>query len=418
MVEFVAGVYLTLMFISLYLFSFFVVITLKNKRDFFAYPKSKKKYSVTLIIPAHNEEGSIAETIENVLMNDYPKEFLEIIVVNDRSIDKTKQIVEKLCKKYPELKLLNRTEKSSDKVLNGKSDAINAALAIAKGELIAVTDADSFPDVDSLKKIVGYFDKPNMAAVTSFVKVRNKEGNLYGKVQALEYTVLAWNRKILDFVDSVYVTNGPLSVYRKKFLLEIGGFDVTTITEDIDVTWNLMSKGYQTSMCLDAKASTIVPTTFKKWFRQRVRWGIGGVQAIKKYKKSVTKGGMFGFFVIPFVFLSIFLSIVGFAFSAYLIIKSLSARILSTGYSIASDVSLIHFQEINLAPSVMIFFFVVLFFSSLFYYRYILTRTKFYDKLTIGRFLVLVFYMLVFLAFYPLIWYATFYRMAKKDYGW
>lgn len=418
MVDFVAGVYLSLMFVSLYMLAFFAILTIRNRNNFFKCPKPNKNYSVSLIIPAHDEEDSIKETIENVFLSNYPKKFLEVIVVNDRSTDKTQQIVEKLLKKYPNLKLLNKKTVSPG-AINGKADAVNYALKFAKGELVAVTDADSFPSKDSLGKLTGYFNDEKMSAVTSFVTVRNKEGNLYGKVQALEYTILAWNRKLLDFVDSVYVTNGPLSLYRKEYVMQVGGFDAqTTITEDIDITWNLLKHGYKTAMCFDAHVSTIVPTTFKKWFRQRVRWGIGGFQALKKYKGSFLSKGMFGMFIMPFVFLSIVLSIFGFAFSSYLITKSLTARFLTTGYSIASDVSLFHFQDLNLVPSIMIFFFIVLFFSSLFYYRYVLKTTKYYDKLTLGRFFNLIFYMLVFLAFYPLIWYATMYRYWKKDLKW
>jgi poly-beta-1,6-N-acetyl-D-glucosamine synthase len=418
MVDFVAGVYLSLMFISIYMMTFFVMLTLRNKDNFSKYPKPNKNYSISLIIPAHNEEETIKETIENVFATTYPKQFLEVIVVNDRSTDKTQQIVEQLLKKYPNLKLLNKKTVSPG-VINGKADAVNYALNVAKGELVAVTDADSFPSKDSLGKLTGYFNNKEMAAVTSFVTVRNKEGNLYGKVQALEYTILAWNRKLLDFVDSVYVTNGPLSLYRKEYVIQVGGFDaVTTITEDIDITWNLLKHGYKTAMCFDAHVSTIVPTTFKKWFRQRVRWGIGGIQALKKYKGSFMKKGMFGIFVMPFVFLSIVLSIFGFAFSSYLLVKSLTTTFLTTSYSLSSNVSVFHLQDLNLVPSIMIFFFIVLFTTSLFYYRYVLKTTKYYDKLTFGRFFNLIFYMLVFLAFYPIIWYATMYRYWKKDLKW
>ena len=411
MVEFVTGVYLFLMFISIYMLSFFVILTTRNRKRLFAYPEPNLKYSVTVIVPAYNEEDSIKETIENVFASNYPKNKLQVIAVNDGSIDKTKQIIENLSKKYKNLKLL-------DKKNTGKADSINQAIKIANGDLIAVTDADSFPSKESLKKLTGYFDNPDMGAVTSFVSVRNKEGNLYGKVQGLEYMIMGWNRKLLDFIDSVYVTNGPLSLYRKKFVLEVGGFDPKSITEDIDITWNLLSHGYKTGMCLDAKVSTVVPTSFKKWFRQRVRWGIGGIQALKKYKKKFLNKGMFGRFVMPFVLLSIVLSVAGFAFSSYIVGKSIAARILTTGYSIVSDISLFHTQDLNLIPSIMIFYFIVLFFTSVFYYRYVLTKTKFYDKLTLGRFLNLSFYMLVFLAFYPIIWYATLYRYYKKDFAW
>ena len=81
-----------------------------------------------------------------------------------------------------------------DKKHSGKADSVNQAIKISKGELIAITDADSFPSKESLGKLIGYFDDPEMGAVTSFVSVINKDEKIFGKIQALEYMILAWNR--------------------------------------------------------------------------------------------------------------------------------------------------------------------------------------------------------------------------------
>jgi len=411
MVDSVTAVYLGLMFVSLYMMSFFIILTIKNKKEFFSFPNPKKTYSISVIVPAVNEEDSIEDAIKHLFAGGYPKDFLEVIVVNDGSTDKTVKVVKRLCKKYPKLRLL-------DKEHSGKADSVNQALKIAKGELVAITDADSFPSKNSLQKLTGFFNDEKMGAVTSFVNVRNKEDKVYGKVQALEYMILAWNRKLLDFVNSVYVTNGPLSVYRKSYVLEIGGFDPKSITEDIDITWNLLSHNYNTAMCFDARVSTLVPTTFKKWFRQRVRWGIGGIQALFKYKKHFFKKSMFGYFIMPFVALSIILSIFGFSYSAYLVIKAIFTRLVTVGYSVAAETTIFSVNTINFYPSIMIFYFIVLFFSSVIYYNYILRTTRFYEKLSITKFFNLIFYMLVFLTLYPIIWFAAIYRYVRKDFAW
>ena len=230
--------------------------------------------------------------------------------------------------------------------------------------------------------------------------------------------VLGWARKLLDFIDSVYVTNGPLSLYKKKYVQEIGGFDTKTVTEDIDITWNLLSHNYQTAMCLDAKVSTVVPHKFKQWFRQRTRWGLGGLQAIFKYKKMFFKKGMFGAFIIPFVSFSIIVSLIAFTFSTYLILKSLSTRILITGNSINSKVSIFHLQNINLFPSVILFYLIVLFTCSIIYYNYILYQTKYEKKLSVKRLFNLVFYILIYLAIYPSIWFNSIRRFIIKDHKW
>ena len=89
-----------------------------------------------------------------------------------------------------------------------------------------------------------------MGAVTSFVGVRNKENNFFAKIQSIEYLIMGWTRKLFDFIDSVWCTNGPLSLYRKSYILKVGGFDLNTVTEDIDITWNMLNHNYKTSMCL------------------------------------------------------------------------------------------------------------------------------------------------------------------------
>tara|TARA_Y100000034_G_C6861133_1_gene391914 strand:+ start:187 stop:1419 length:1233 start_codon:yes stop_codon:yes gene_type:complete len=409
--EFVTIIYLVLMFLALYVMALFIILTIVHHKKIFLYPPLTKHYSLSVLVPAYNEEDSIAETIQHVAELDYPKNKLEIIVVNDGSNDGTFKIAKKLEKKYSNLVVI-------DKKNSGKADSLNKGIEIAKGELIAVVDSDSFPSRESVKKMVGFFDNPQMGAVTSFVTVRNSGKNLLTKLQTVEYLLLGWTRKILDFIDSVFVTNGPLSIYRKEFVEKVGGFDLTTVTEDIDITWNLLDHGYKTGMCLDARVTTIVPETFKIWWNQRIRWGVGGIQAIDKYKSSFFRRGIFGVFIIPFVSLSILVSIGAFLFSFYIVGRSFFVRLLTTGYSIASQSSFIHFQEINLYPSVLFFFFIVLFASSFIYYGYILRRVEDSTGLSTRKFFRLLFYMLIYLSLYSIVWFPSVYRFLRKDFRW
>ena len=399
------------MFIALYMFSFFIILTIKNKKNLFSYPNPNPNFDISILIPAYNEENSIKDTIEHVMQSDYPKDKLEVIVINDGSTDNTKNVVNRLFKKYHNLKLL-------DKKNSGKANSLNEAIKIARGELIAVVDSDSFPEKESLKKLTGFFNDEKMGAVTSFVGVRNKDNNFFAKIQSIEYLILGWSRKLFDFVNSVWCTNGPLSLYRKKYVIEVGGFDPNTVTEDIDITWNLLNHNYKTSMCLDANVTTIVPESYKAWFRQRTRWGLGGLQAIKKYKKMFFKKGMFGAFILPYISFSIILSIAAFLFSIYLITKSLIARSLITGYSIYAETPLITFQEINLYPSVIIFYFIVLFTLSISYSLYVLKKTKYEKDINIKKFFNILFYVLIYLTLYPLVWFVSIHRFIKKDYKW
>ncbi len=409
--ETVMIIILILMFIAIYMISFFLILLFKNHSRLFDYPKPTKNYSVSIIIPAFNEEKSIGETIEHVIGINYPKKFFEVIVINDGSTDNTLKILREYSKKYPQLKII-------DKKNTGKADSLNQGIKIARGELVGVVDSDSFPSKESVNRMVGFFDNPKMAAVTSFVNIRNKDATYITKIQSLEYMFLGWTRKLLDFVDSVYVTNGPLSLYRKKYVQEVGGFDPKSITEDIDITWNLLSHGYKTSMSLAANVSTIAPSKFKPWLRQRERWGIGGFQVIAKYKNFFFRRGLFGSFVIPFVILSILLAIFSILFSFYLIMNNLLSRFFVTTYSLYSDASIFHFQDFNFYPSVVLFFLAILFTYSLIYYNYILHKTKYEEKINARRFFNLVFYALVYLTLYGIVWFPSLYRYLKKDFKW
>jgi cellulose synthase/poly-beta-1,6-N-acetylglucosamine synthase-like glycosyltransferase len=94
----------------------------------------------------------------------------------------------------------------------------------------------------------------------------------------------------------------------------VGGFDTKIITEDIELTWNLLSKGYKTKMSYDALAYTSVPSTVKAWVNQRIRWNIGGLQTLKKYHNFIFRGeNLFGYFVITYVSMSFVLSLLGIA---------------------------------------------------------------------------------------------------------
>ena len=409
--EFITVLYLIFMFIALYFFSFFILLTIKNRKKLFLTPKPNTNYFISVLIQAYNEEDSIPGTLEHVCNFDYPKDKFEIIVINDGSKDRTVEIVKEFMKKYSNVKLI-------DKENSGKANSLNVGLKQARGELVAVVDSDSFPSKESLKLLTGYFDDSEMSAVTSFVTVRNKDQNFFAKIQSLEYLLLGWSRKLLDFVDSVYVTNGPLSVYRKSYAIKVGGFDPKSITEDIDITWNLLYNGYKTGMCLNARVSTVVPPSYKKWFKQRTRWGLGGLQALSKYRKMFLRKGMFGIFILPYVSFSIVISLATFIFSLYLIVSNILVKSLTTGYSLSTDSAVFTFSDINLYPSVILFYFIVLFTLSITYSYYVLKTTDYENNLTTRKFLTLLFYIFIYLTLYPLVWFASIYRFIIKDYRW
>jgi cellulose synthase/poly-beta-1,6-N-acetylglucosamine synthase-like glycosyltransferase len=410
--EIVVATYLTLMFIALYMSSFFIIITSKNHKKLFHSPKPEKNYDISIIIPCYNEGLSIQGNLKALLGQDYPS-LKKIIVVDDSSEDGSFDIVKKFAKKYPKIMVV-QTPKNTGNAAGAK----NYGVKFVKTELIGFSDADSYPAKDAVSKMVGFFNNPNMGAVTSFVPIRNRNTNYLAKLQSLEYMFMGFMRKLLDFVDSVYVTNGPLSIYRKKFFDKVGGFDEKSITEDIEITWHMLSKNYLTAMSLGARVSTEAPTRIKDWFNQRTRWGLGGLQAISKYKKMFFRKGLFGAFVLPFISLSIIVSIFTFLFSVYLLIKSLITTSLTAVKSTAYDAPIFDFAEFSYHPSVLIFYLVILFIVSMIFYNYILRTTKYEEGSDIKRFFNMLFYLLIYGTLYPIVWFKSIYRYIVKDYRW
>jgi cellulose synthase/poly-beta-1,6-N-acetylglucosamine synthase-like glycosyltransferase len=311
-------------------------------------------------VPAFNEESSIEDTVIALLKLDYPKEKLEIILINDDSTDATLDIMKKLERKHSVIKVLNKKN-------SGKADSLNKAIQKAKGELLAVVDADSYPSPDSVKKMVGHFEDAQVAAVTSRVLVKNKS-NWLSRFQVLDYSIIAWTRKLLDFVDSVYVTNGPLSMYRTIVVREIGGFDTKNLTEDIEITWHMLNEGYNTRMSYGAIVYTTVPESFKIWIKQRIRWNLGGLQTIQKYWRTMFKNNAFGYFVVPYVSASFFFAIVGFLLLIRYFWVKLSYQLVSLYYMFLGY-DYWRYIEFNFSITMLLIFSLLFFALAISYYK-------------------------------------------------
>jgi len=406
--EFITGVYLFFIFVSLYSVFLILLIYLRNKDKLYFEKGAEKFYDISVIIPAYNKEDSILDTVNAVKSIDYPKDKIEIIVVDDGSKDKTARIVANI----EGIKFFEKGYNS------GKSDSVNLGIRNARGEIIAVIDADSYPEKDSFKKMIGYFDDPEVGAVTASCFVKNT-GKLIEKLQAVEYFLIAFGRKILDFIDSVYVTPGSLSMYRKKLLVEVGGFDTKNITEDIEIAWKILKNKYKNRMCLSAKVYTDVPNTLRKWWRQRLRWNIGGFQTVHKYKDSFFKKklNMFGLFVVPRFFISHVLSITGFFVFVYVFGREIFQKATYWILSIQSGNTILEAPSLFLIPSVFTFFILLLFVFTL-VFTYIGLKTA--NKIGIGfrvSFIIL-FYLLFYLTLYPLVLLHSLYLLAAGNVRW
>jgi cellulose synthase/poly-beta-1,6-N-acetylglucosamine synthase-like glycosyltransferase len=404
MFELVDIFFMFFVFISIYFTLLFLSIFFKKRNEMEGYEKAKQFPFVSIIVPAYNEEKTIRRTIENLKKIDYPN--YEIIVVNDGSKDRTSQIAKRCGVKV------------IDKINTGKADSLNVALSSAKGKIVAVVDADSFPKKDCLRKTVGYFQDPKVGAVTVTALVK-KPRNLLQNMQKLEYAMIAWNRKLLDFIDSVYVTPGTLSLYRKKLLLELGGFDRNCLTEDIEMTWRIEKAGYIARMAFSTKTYTIVPESLKKWFRQRVRWTIGGFQTLFKHKDTFLKKKykMLGLFICPFFLLGFVLSLLALGIYSSLYFNWGLKKLLFFYEAFSLGVSKPIKLELLLLPNVFTIFGTIIFILSLVYVLICLKSLKI-GIINMKNLFYILLYLVLYLTTFPFIIIFSLIKMWRKKYEW
>ncbi len=410
MPELLTIIYLVYSFIAFYFLFLFLLIYAKNKKNFFSVPKITKNYSLSIVIPCYNEGESIVGTIKAVLNSDY-KGLKKIIVVDDCSTDNSYAAIKKYAKKHKKIMVL-RTPKNTGKA----SGAKNYGAKFVDTELIGFVDADSYPQKDAIRKMIGFFDDKKMASVTSSILVKKRE-RFIEKLQLIEYRIIAFTRKLLGFIGAIYVTPGPLAIYRKKAFDDVGRFDENNLTEDIEITWSFLSNGYKIEMSVPSRAYTVVPNKIKEWYRQRVRWNIGGIQTISKYKKTFARKGILGRFVLPFFILSWVLGILGVGILIYRGFRRITIHYLITKYSIGAQAAILTLREINLTPNILLFFGVSILLLSLSFTLLALSRIKEKEFKKVGIFNILV-YSLVYLLAYPVILITSMFKYIKKDRFW
>lgn len=248
--------------------SYYLLIFIKRKK-----PKPIHKFSsVTIIIPAHNEERYIAQAIDSVIKADFGGK-KQIVVVDDGSIDSTYNVASRYKSKGVEV---IRTKHS------GKSASINAVLKITKNDLIAIVDGDSCINKDALKIMTRELERKDVAAVTGVIKVRNRKKFICMWVH-IEQLYNSLMRLLLSKIDANIVTPGPLSMYRRKEVMELGGFSTKGFSEDIDITIRLIRKGYKIGFAEKAVAETNMPYDIKGFLRQRTRFARGILNIFKKH---------------------------------------------------------------------------------------------------------------------------------------
>jgi len=259
-------------------------------------PIARSGESVSVLIPAYNEEKVIAATVERILASDYHN--LEILVIDDGSLDRTAEVIRQRFAGETRVKLISIAN-------GGKAHALNTGLLQASGAVVVALDADTQFNTDTISRLVRWFADPEVGAVAGNAKVGNRI-NMITRWQALEY-IVAQNleRRALSALDTITVVPGAVGAWRRETLVKLGGFPADTLAEDQDLTIAIQTQGYRALFDTSAIAWTEAPATFRGLGRQRFRWSFGTLQCLWKYRRITfnPRFGELGLVALPQVWL-------------------------------------------------------------------------------------------------------------------
>lgn len=290
-----SAIFFVLTFLSVYVQVFFLLTFFEKKKKILIRTDNFEldEYpGVTIIVPCYNEERTIIATIDSLLDLDYPKDKLNLIIIDDGSKDRTYEIAKDF-EKYSNIKVLKKEN-------GGKYTALNLGLKYVDTPFLGCLDADSFVDSQALKRIMTYFvDKETMAVAPSIVV--DKPKNILQGAQKAEYDMAIYNKKMLAFLGGIHVTPGPFSIFRKKVFDDLGPYRHAHNTEDQEIALRMQENHYKIEHCPDAYVYTVVPNTVGKLYRQRLRWIYGFLRNAIDYRRLLFKKkyGTLAFFTLP-----------------------------------------------------------------------------------------------------------------------
>ena len=237
---------------------------------------------VTVMVPAHNESIVLKKTMEALIKFDYPRDRYEIIVVNDNSSDDSAQVLKTIQQKNPSAKIIVI---NTDRVVGGKgkSNALNIALSMASGSVIAIYDADNTPEKQALKILVeNLMSDDKLGAVIGKFRTRNKYASLltrFVNIETLAYQCM--NQAGRYFFFKLCTIPGTNYVIRRELIDQMGGWDVNALAEDTEISFRLYRMGYYIKFIPQAVTWEQEPQKLKQWFKQRTRWVKGNLYVLK-----------------------------------------------------------------------------------------------------------------------------------------
>jgi len=248
---------------------------------------------ISIVIPTWNEENTIGGKLKNTLALQYPKNKLEVIVIDSGSTDKTREIVKTFAKKSKRIKLIAEKER------RGKAYALNKAFKHSKGDIVIISDADCRLNKSILLKSVPYFHDHSVGAITGRESIINPDENIATKTEKTYRNFFYLIRGAESILDSTYVFDGPFSAFRRELLSKI---DSKTVADDSELALKIKKKGYRTLSIPEALYFEYAPSKLSQRTKQKSRRAEGLTQSMMNHFSTFflnTEYGLFGLFIFP-----------------------------------------------------------------------------------------------------------------------
>lgn len=235
--------------------------------------------SLTVIVPAYNEAGTVADTITSLREQTMQPD--AIVVVDDCSDDATGEIAA----------ALGATVLRPPVNTGSKAGAQTFALAQVETELTMAIDADTTLAPDAIEKLLPAFDDPTVAAASGFVLPRRVE-TMWERGRYIEYLfAFSFLKQVQDFYDASLISSGCFSMYRTSELRKLGGWSTRTLAEDMDLTWSFYESGAKVRFVPEAVCYPIEPHNLLFMRRQLRRWSHGFVQNVRLHWRGILPHG-------------------------------------------------------------------------------------------------------------------------------
>jgi cellulose synthase/poly-beta-1,6-N-acetylglucosamine synthase-like glycosyltransferase len=246
---------------------------------------------VTIQLPIYNEMYVVERLIAAVCRVDYPRDLLEIQVLDD-SIDETRGVAESAVRHYAEsgvdIVYLHRGDRTGY-----KAGALEAGLAVAKGEFVAIFDADFIPTTDFLLRSIHHFSDPKVALVQARWGHINEDYSLLTKIQA----ILLDGHFVLEHggrhrAGLFFNFNGTAGIWRRTAITDAGGWQHDTLTEDLDLSYRAQLNGWQFVFLPSLVEPAEVPVEMNAFKSQQHRWAKGSIQTCRKLLPRILRADL------------------------------------------------------------------------------------------------------------------------------